>query len=379
MPLLPHHPRRGLTLVELLVITLVIAAVMVIFLPSTGRTHRGGARQIKDSTQIRGVHQSLVLFAQNNNNVYPVPSELDLANSTLTNESAKDDLGSVYSILLYDGYIAPELLVSPAEQAPYLAAMYNYALSSPPNAANPAQALWDPSLRGSSAEPGFARATGGAGIKPVGALAPGSPQSATYAYGNASYALMPFFGNRLPNWADTASATQAIVGNRGPAYAVTLNKSVPLSTLVRDANTMPGFHANTAKGTSSITLPMHGSITAWEGNIAYNDNSVRFEGQPDPPLALWNFTGAGPIHTNNWQPDNLFVSEDDYTIVGDSYPAAATSSMYGPADTKSLKGVNPLRNTNNFLKTWVVQSTIPHDRTRTPPYAHTTSITFVVD
>ncbi len=370
MPPFPHHPRRGLTLVELLVITLVIAAVIVILLPRHGRTVNP-ARQIKDSIQIRTLHQALVLFAQNNNNVYPVPSELDRANSTLLSESAKDDLGSVYSILLYNGFFNPELLVSPAEQAPYLSAITNYALTSPPNAANPAQALWDPSFRGSSAEPGFARATGGAGIKPVGALPPGSRQSVTYPNGNASYALMPFFGNRLPAWADTASATQAVVGNRGPAYAVTLSKSAPVSTLVRDTNTTPGFHADTAKGTSSITLAIHGSITAWQGNIAYNDNSVHFEGQPDPPLAHWNFTGAGPIHTNNWQPDNLFVSEDDYTIVGDSYPPAATSSIYGPADTHMLTGVNPLRNTNNFLKTWVVQSTAPH--------AHTTAITFVID
>jgi type II secretory pathway pseudopilin PulG len=379
MPRLSHHPRPGLTLVELLVVTLVIAAVIVTFLPAVGRSKRYGARQIKDSAQVRAIHQSLILFAQKNKDLYPIPSQLDIANSTLTNESAKDDLGSIYSILLYHGFFNPELLVSPAEQAPYLSTMSNYALSSPPNAADPAQALWDPSLRGSSAEPGFARATGGAGIKPMGALPPGSRQSVTYANGNASYALMPFFGNRLSRWSPTFDSSQAIVGNRGPAYAVTLDNAAPISTLVRDTNTTPGFHADTAKGTSSITLSIHGSRTKWEGNIAYNDNHVSFETRADPENNPWNFKGTGPVHAKNSQPDNLFVSEDDYTIIGDSYPAAATTSMYGNADTQTLTGPNPLRNTNNFLKTWVVQSTAPYDRTRTPPYAHTTSITFVVD
>ncbi|MFN5944023.1 MAG: type II secretion system protein [Phycisphaerae bacterium] len=374
-----HPSRRGLTLVELLVITLVIAAVMVILLPSTGRRYRGGDRQIKDSFQIRGVHQSLVLFAQNNKDLYPIPSQLDRAHTTLTNESAKDDPGSIYSILVYNGFFNPELLVSPAEHAPYLAVMDNYALSSPPNAADPAQALWDPSLRGSSAEPGFARATGGDGIKPVGALPPGSRQSVTYANGNASYALMPFFGNRLSRWTPNFDASQALVGNRGPAYAVTLDKSAPISTLVRDTNTTPGFHADTAKGSSSITLGIHGSRNKWEGNIAYNDNHVTFETRPDPENNPWNFTGTGPIHTNNSQPDNLFVSEDDYTIVGDSYPAAATTSMHGLADTHTLTGPNPLRNTNNFLKTWVVQSVGPRTTPTGDSYATTDAITFVID
>ena len=137
-----------------------------------------------------------------------------------------------------------------------------------------------------------------------------------------------------------------------------------------------GFTADVAKGTSSITLAIHGSRNTWEGHIAYNDNSVRFETDPAPTHNPFTFvTGTNPPRTSNPQPDNLFVSEDDAMIVGDSYPVASDTSVIGPADTQSLTGINPLRNANNYLKTWVVSAVnaVPGQAART------TSINFVLD
>jgi hypothetical protein len=197
---------------------------------------------------------------------------------------------------------------------------------------------------------------------------------------------MPFFGKRAANWTDNFSATQAVVGNRGPGYRVSMHNGKPVSTLI--TNTTPpaaSFTADVAKGTSSITLTMHGSRNTWEGHIAYNDNSVRFETDPAPTHNPFTFTGTNPPQTNTPQPDNLFVSEDDAMIVGDSNPAATDTSIVGPADTQSLTGINPLRNANNYLKTWVVQSVSPRPTptpTPTPSgtsYATTDAITFVID
>lgn len=382
LPHNPHHPhlhRRGLTLLELLAVILMIAFIIALLVPIVGRV-RPRNYVMRESTQIRGIHQGLVLFAQNSNNVYPIPSELDRANTTLTAESAKDDPGNMLSILLYNGFFSAELLVSPVEQATYIEPISNYALSSPPNAANPAQALWDPSFRGSTAEHGFTSTTGGAGIKPVGALTPADAQPVAYPTAHTSYAWMPFFGKRAANWTNNFSATQAVLGNRGPGYRVSMHNGKPVSTLI--TNTTPpaaGFTADVAKGTSSITLTMHGKSTTWEGHIAYNDNSVRFETDPAPTSNPFTFTGATPPQTSNPQPDNLFVSEDDAMIVGDSNPADADTSIIGPADTQSLTGANPLRNANNYLKTWVVQTVESHTPHAGTPSARTRAITFVID
>jgi prepilin-type N-terminal cleavage/methylation domain-containing protein len=68
----PMNRKRGFTLIELLVVMAIIALLIGLLLPALAKA-RAQAKLIKDGSQIRGIHQSWLIFAREFNGVFPVP------------------------------------------------------------------------------------------------------------------------------------------------------------------------------------------------------------------------------------------------------------------------------------------------------------------
>jgi hypothetical protein len=267
----------------------------------------------------------MVLFAQNNNEQYPIPSVLDKANNTIPAGGFKDQTRSIISVLIYGTFFGPEICVSPAEANGSIVLDNNYQYSEP-QAISDAQkkklALWDPWFRAS----------------PVDGTPSGSSEQPNDTAGNFSYAHTPPFGSRRKVWSNTFNATEAVLGNRGPWYTLAggNTSSWQLSTAAAGAGAAPGGPANASL---SNTLLIHGSRTNWEGNIAYNDNHVSFESRPDPESTPFTFSTL-PANART-QFDNLFVCENDT----DRQPI---ETNFGTANNIAQT------QTNNYIRSWAL-------------------------
>jgi len=285
---------RGFTLIELLVVIAIIALLVGILLPALGKA-RASARQLKCSTQVRGIVQAMVVWANNNQSKYPLPSEIDTGNSTTNvgNTTAtayqKDTTGNILSLMIFNGNISSEICVSPAESnTGAISVKKDYALSNPTGAPQPSNALWDPGFMGTPNQTPI-----------VGTAVSGQ--------GNNSYAHIPPFYRRKSVWSDTYSSTEAVFGNRGPQFSGTSAPSTGRWALTSGTY-----------GTASNTLLIHGGRSTWEGNIGYNDGHVTFETKPNPDAITYNKTGA----TGTAVSDNLFVDETD-----EAGPAATSQEV----------------------------------------------------
>ncbi|MCC6227836.1 MAG: hypothetical protein IT432_01260 [Phycisphaerales bacterium] len=224
-------------------------------------------RQIKDATQIRGIEQAMIIWAQNNGDRYPLPSEIDKGDRTVREKGMdKNTTSNIVSLLIFNGFISPELCLSPAECNANIEVDRDYEFNLPNAASERDKALWDPSFNADF----------------------------TKGKGNFSYAHMQPHGNRLARWSSTFLSVEAQVGNRGPEITGVEPVNGRLTAKVKDPNT--------------VTFLNHGPRESWEGNIAYADCHVDYVTTllGDDPKAWDRYKGrAGPTF------DCYFYDEPD--------------------------------------------------------------------
>jgi hypothetical protein len=260
---------------------------------------RASARQIKDATQIRGIQQGMVLWAQNNNDLYPLPSSVDKMNTTVADKgTAKDTTGNIYSMLIYNGFFSPELCVSPAEVNTSIKVMTDYSYSDPVKAAKPAQALWDPAFA--------ADFTGG-------------------KTGNFSYSHTQPSGGRLKKWTNDFEPEEVSVCTRTPEIkSVTCDADKSAKVEYADEKT--------------LTSKIFGHGKCWSGNAAMNDNHVDFVEDKIHPGSTFTHETA-PYYINTQGTNRLdcwCYDETDDPESKNNYVGIFTKAGSKPSEFKAV-------------------------------------------
>ena len=244
----------GFTLVELLVVMAIIALLLALLLPALAKA-RATARQVKDSTQVRQIHQAWLIWSRAFNGTFPTPGLINRV-GTIPGSGAEDQTqnshANLYSACIAQNYFSPQLCIGPSETSANVqnASNYNY------NAYNVANdKYWD--------DVNFKTDLLG---------------TCNVSYGT----LLIADARKAKEWKESLNSKFAVVGNRG----------------VKDGS----YAANDYN--KSKTLEIHGGRNSWEGNICYNDNHVNFE---------QNFTpeGCSKLGPNQDVADNIFKEETE--------------------------------------------------------------------
>lgn len=281
------QPRRGFTLIELLVVIAIIALLVGLLLPALAKAQRN-ARSMKDSAQIKQIHQAFLTFANTNDGKLPIPGLIDRQPATFFNgvggapkdmpgvgpeDPVRNNTASLYSSMIAQDFFNTDIVVGPTEANAVVVedADYDYSMYAPGN-----DDYWDNTF-----------------TMDIWAL----PGQGFFA--NASYAHQAICGDRkVLKWRDSQVSSDPVLGTRG---------------------TEDGAPPGDPKYDKSQTLLLHGPKRQWVGNICFADNHMETLNNFFPALTTYEAiqgTG-GPVK------DNIFAAEfDDHPDGNDAAPDA---------------------------------------------------------
>ncbi len=229
---------RGFTLVELLVVIAIIALLVGLLLPALAKAQQS-AKETKDATQIKQIHQAMLSWASKDKaGRLPIPGYINRCGNFAnqgTEDPSLNTTQNLYSSMIAADYFKPDLLIGPTEVNPAVIEMgkngttpYNFASYNPVS-----DSYWDTNFAANiSATPG----NGGS---------------------NVSYAHLALFGLRKDtSWRNTQDSSKPLMGTRGPKVNLDTGVVAP-----DDFN-------------KSYTLLLIGPKNDWWGNLCYGDNHM---------------------------------------------------------------------------------------------------------
>lgn len=252
------NAHRGFARCDLMVCLGCVAIAMVVATIAVGQNPGGNggrdqAKLLKDATQLRGIHQSLLVYAREFGGQMPRPGLIDrLPNNGVEEpgrgpeDFSQNTTAGLHSACIMQNYYSPELVISPLERNPHVKmdADFNYAAY---DVIPTVDCYWDPKFKAD-----------------------------LESESNVSYANLVLFGKRMEmQWRESLDSKFVVLGNRGPRNGV-INPE-------------------------SFTCDKEGR---WSGNVVFNDNHTEFLETTWP--AMLTYTDAA----GEKKPDNLFCMED---------------------------------------------------------------------
>jgi prepilin-type N-terminal cleavage/methylation domain-containing protein len=275
--------RKGFTLIELLVVIAIIALLIGLLLPALAKAKRNAA-SLKDKTQIKQIHQAFLSFANENDEVLPLPGLINRLPDPYLNQNqpgsgpedkTKNTTKNLFSSMIAQEYFNTDIVVGPTEVNPLVEvdADYDYSQYNPQ-----ADLYWDgdsPSETGVNWE-GFMADIQGTG---------------TAGMSNTSYNHLVLTGLRKKiKWRTSADNNDPMLSSRAP---------------YRGQGLLPGEPPE--EYNQSQTLLLHGPKGSWTGNVVYGDNHTEVTDTFYPPLVSYE------PRDGRLMKDNIFAMEfDDY-------------------------------------------------------------------